>query len=499
MFAVFHTFLLWSGLGWALFHVSGLQEVLFPASSTFRSRSGRSSSTTRDAFAETVSTPVCLAWTLAYLLMIAFHRQIFSLFKVPALRLFGEEIVPSLMQGYNLFQVSFNLLWCVLTIYTLRYRSPPQPFFGAMESEGFGFDETLAALIWLHYADKFVEFFDTFAMIVRGKSPEQLSVLHVSHHAMMGFAWLFVLKRFPQGDSWFGAFVNSVVHVIMYSYYFAAAQGRKAGTTCVGGATADARVNVCLGKIATRFKKSITIAQLTQFALCFGHGIWCGWVVESVPWRVCAVQIGVMLWMMVFLRQFMTQSCSQDFMWERLQFRRVWERGARVVVVTTTSGEMARAGVDGTGWGVQVRWQTNLPNPPSARHLGCASRYIKSGERGEFLVCCGAHDFLPIFSAKRTRRAVDGGEQGRASRKGESSWMGASRRRNSARSRRPTSSATAFRITTAAQRPVALVAVAMIPRTMRMTPSFEGATRRHRHAPTGRSTAPHLRRALSLL
>jgi len=181
-------------------------------------------------------------------------------------------------------------------LYVLLYRraGKPQPLIGALEKDGFGFDPALAQLIWLHYVNKFIEFFDTFTMITRGKAKQQMSFLHISHHAMMGFAWLVVLKYYPQGDSWFGAFANSFIHVLMYAYYFVAQQGRSGNVICA--------------TIAKRCKKAITVLQLTQFVLCLVHAVLCGWVLESVPAFICAVQIGVMMWMLVWFVDFFTKT-----------------------------------------------------------------------------------------------------------------------------------------------------------------------------------------------
>ena len=82
-------------------------------------------------------------------------------------------------------------------------------------------------------------------MIVRGKAAQQVTFLHVSHHAMMGFAWLAVLKYYPQGDAWFGAFANSLVHVFMYGYYCSAAQGRQNGDIC---GPVDLMLGSCAGR-----------------------------------------------------------------------------------------------------------------------------------------------------------------------------------------------------------------------------------------------------------
>lgn len=48
----------------------------------------------------------------------------------------------------------------------------------------------------------------------------------------------------------------------------------------------------------------MTLIQLTQFVICMVHAIWCGWFIESVPRFICALQMGVMCWMLFFFVDF---------------------------------------------------------------------------------------------------------------------------------------------------------------------------------------------------
>ena len=68
------------------------------------------------------------------------------------------------------------------------------------------------------------------------------------HHASIGPAWWVALRLHPGGDVYFGAFMNSFIHVILYSYYLLA-----------------------LLKIPCFWKKYLTVAQLTQFCLVILH------------------------------------------------------------------------------------------------------------------------------------------------------------------------------------------------------------------------------------
>lgn len=71
---------------------------------------------------------------------------------------------------------------------------------------------------------------------------EQVSFLHVYHHFSIAWAWWAAITLFPGGDSYFGALLNSWIHVLMYAYYAFA-----------------------LLKIPCPWKKYLTQAQLLQF------------------------------------------------------------------------------------------------------------------------------------------------------------------------------------------------------------------------------------------
>jgi len=64
----------------------------------------------------------------------------------------------------------------------------------------------------------------------------------VYHHTSIAWAWWFGLKLYPGGDIYFGALLNSWIHVMMYSYY-----------------------TLSLLKIQCPWKKYLTQAQLVQF------------------------------------------------------------------------------------------------------------------------------------------------------------------------------------------------------------------------------------------
>ncbi|ELU05135.1 hypothetical protein CAPTEDRAFT_214636 [Capitella teleta] len=76
----------------------------------------------------------------------------------------------------------------------------------------------IASALWWYYISKLVEFLDTVFFILRKKN-SQVSFLHVYHHVTMFPLWWVGVKWVAGGQSFFGAMMNSFIHVIMYTYY----------------------------------------------------------------------------------------------------------------------------------------------------------------------------------------------------------------------------------------------------------------------------------------
>lgn len=126
-----------------------------------------------------------------------------------------------------------------------------------------------AAAEWyvlVHYVSKFFDWFDTLWMILRRKSSVQMSFLHLYHHASIGVVWGFMLSvGHANGTVSYGAFINSVTHVIMYAHFL--------WTSC---------------GLSNPYKRLVTTWQIAQFYSCFVHSlIVLGWerhVPRSYAW-----------------------------------------------------------------------------------------------------------------------------------------------------------------------------------------------------------------------
>merc|ERR1712215_491678 len=154
------------------------------------------------------------------------------------------------MLVYNIFQTFFSLwIFSRLCGFWLsgKYNWICQPVDYTDSVDGV----TAADIVWWYFFSKFTDFMDSFFFVLRKKN-NQLTSLHVIHHAMMPMvSWIFL--KFVGGDhSTFFMFLNMGVHVVMYFYYLMSSMGPA--------------VQKYLW-----WKKYLTTMQLVQFVTFFLH------------------------------------------------------------------------------------------------------------------------------------------------------------------------------------------------------------------------------------
>jgi hypothetical protein len=149
-------------------------------------------------------------------------------------------------------------------------------------------NKALHYCICVHFLSKFLDYVDTFLIII-GKKDKQLSVLHVYHHCSISMVWGYLINtNFAFGTVCFGAWINAVVHSIMYSYYgltAASINGRRLFNT-------------------SPFKPYVTSVQLTQFFLCITHAIVVIVLEKAIPFNLAALQFGYHCTMIALFGQF---------------------------------------------------------------------------------------------------------------------------------------------------------------------------------------------------
>ncbi|XP_043278406.1 elongation of very long chain fatty acids protein AAEL008004-like [Venturia canescens] len=111
----------------------------------------------------------------------------------------------------------------------------------------------MARAVWLYYICKLIELLDTVFFVLR-KKQRQISFLHVYHHALMPIAAWIGVRFFPGGHATLLGFINSFIHILMYTYYMLSAMGPQ------------------IQKYLW-WKKYLTSLQLIQFSIVFVQNI----------------------------------------------------------------------------------------------------------------------------------------------------------------------------------------------------------------------------------
>nr|XP_024657401.1 elongation of very long chain fatty acids protein 4-like [Maylandia zebra] len=137
-------------------------------------------------------------------------------------------------------------------------RSPKEGCTGQVETEQVKAPVSLssgiapvAGTLWRYFISKGIEYLDTVFFILRKKF-NQVTFLHVYHHCSMFTLWWIGIKWVAGGQSFFGAHMNAMIHVLMYLYYSLASCGPK------------------IQKYLW-WKKYLTIIQMIQFHVTIGH------------------------------------------------------------------------------------------------------------------------------------------------------------------------------------------------------------------------------------
>ncbi|KAJ1526975.1 hypothetical protein ONE63_008520 [Megalurothrips usitatus] len=127
---------------------------------------------------------------------------------------------------YNGYQVLFSLWLCTMPLrvnaipYLLKHGCHP------LENQHNPFTIAVSNGAWWYFFSKVIELLDTVFFVLR-KKQNQVSFLNVYHHSITCFfSWCY-LKYLPGEQGVVIGFLNSVVHVVLYTYYLIAALGPK--------------------------------------------------------------------------------------------------------------------------------------------------------------------------------------------------------------------------------------------------------------------------------
>ncbi|XP_014090436.1 very long chain fatty acid elongase AAEL008004 [Bactrocera oleae] len=122
--------------------------------------------------------------------------------------------------------------------------------------------------VYVYYLAKISELLDTVFFVLR-KNERQVTFLHVYHHSVMPLISWGTTKYYPGGHGTFIGWINSFVHIVMYTYYFLSAFGPK------------------MQKYLW-WKSHITTLQMVQFCMVFIHQTQLLYTDCGYPrWSVC--------------------------------------------------------------------------------------------------------------------------------------------------------------------------------------------------------------------
>jgi len=179
----------------------------------------------------------------------------------------------------------YNKIQIILNIYMI-YGLIPVISFPNIYGINIPYTSNLRYFVYVHYLSKYFDYFDTLFIILRGKEKQQLSFLHVYHHSTIGIIWGWLLYcGHGNGTVSFGCFINSVIHLFMYSHYLYTSLGYN-----------------------NPFKKYITRAQLLQFFICLIHSLVVLAIDNSVPKKFAIIELIYQCSMIILFSKFYSKS-----------------------------------------------------------------------------------------------------------------------------------------------------------------------------------------------
>lgn len=208
---------------------------------------------------------ICGIVYLAFVLTVApiFSVTGFSIKLKPVMRIYNLAMV--LLSGYMFTRGVM-----------LAYQNHPGTVFCVPMAKGDAGHE-MAQLVWIFTYSKVIEFLDTFFMVMEGRM-RQVSFLHVYHHVSILSYWFVISWLAPGSDAYFSLAGNSLIHVMMYGYYFLSSLG-----------------------YSPWWKYYITKAQIFQFMLFCVQSIYVGYIKTDKVCDFPNILSRGLLWYMISL------------------------------------------------------------------------------------------------------------------------------------------------------------------------------------------------------
>lgn len=240
------------------------------------------------AIAPYVSPPVLVGLMAGYLAMVVLLSRVMRdrqpLLLSTAMRVYNVmQIVVCAYMCWGLFPLLLTAPTLHIHVFGMRLWLPN------IFVVNLAFSAEAEFFVFVHYLSKALDFCDTVFIILRKKT-SQLSFLHVYHHSTIIVIWGYLLHvGCGGGVAVFGAFLNSLVHVLMYTHYLLTTYG-----------------------LHNPFKTVLTRVQISQFYLCVAQAaVVAGSGLEHVmPPALALIQLGYHCTMVILFSDFLSQSAG---------------------------------------------------------------------------------------------------------------------------------------------------------------------------------------------
>ncbi len=141
----------------------------------------------------------------------------------------------------------------------------------------------------VHFLSKWLDYCDTAIMLLKHNF-HQVSFLHLYHHVSIALVWGYLLQSGDaNGTAYFGAFLNSFVHLLMYSHYLATSLG-----------------------LRNPLKFLLTNLQMVQFGLCLVHATLVVVYERVLPSRLAYLQLAYHTVMLILFSDFRRKTYSSS-------------------------------------------------------------------------------------------------------------------------------------------------------------------------------------------
>ena len=232
-------------------------------------------------------------------------------------------------------------------------------------------ERDMAMMIYIFFVSKIYEFMDTIVMLLK-RNVQQVTVLHVYHHASISFIWWMIAHTAPGGDAYFSAALNSFVvrriatrlagvdahascaaradvHVLHgCAAGWEGAQGARAASHGIARLRTDSTLSpfaqtrerwLWWGRYLTQFQMAQFFANLVQAAYCWRYSPYPRFLSKLLFWYMISLLalFGAPASVMVTAWWLLTRCCTGEF------YHRKHVKGAKEARLKKSAGSKKRA------------------------------------------------------------------------------------------------------------------------------------------------------------